>query len=134
MCMLCTMGWPDAGLDPVFPPRSLFVAADCQCSALRTSAHIRSSIVQASDYVELLVSCTLSSTARRLLTFARSVDTLIGALSKRPEVKNLTCVSNNAGVGKLGLGGSLVRALAVLRVDRRRPRLKELLADRCAHL
>ncbi|SGY13607.1 BQ5605_C010g05911 [Microbotryum silenes-dioicae] len=33
-----------------------------------------------------------------------TADTLIGALSKRPEVKNLTCVSNNAGVDKLGLG------------------------------
>ncbi|SCV69890.1 BQ2448_1284 [Microbotryum intermedium] len=33
-----------------------------------------------------------------------TADTLITALSKRPEVKNLTCVSNNAGVDKLGLG------------------------------
>ncbi|EIN07523.1 3-oxoacid CoA-transferase [Punctularia strigosozonata HHB-11173 SS5] len=31
-------------------------------------------------------------------------DTLIGALSKRPEVKNLTAVSNNAGSGEKGLG------------------------------
>jgi hypothetical protein len=48
-------------------------------------------------------SCTLNDwewLTRRL----RLVDTLIGALSKRPEVKNLTCVSNNAGVGKFGLG------------------------------
>ncbi|ORY63810.1 hypothetical protein BCR35DRAFT_308776 [Leucosporidium creatinivorum] len=36
-----------------------------------------------------------------------TADTLIGALSKRPEVKNLTCVSNNAGVGKFGLGALL---------------------------
>ncbi|KAM0789168.1 hypothetical protein ACM66B_000016 [Microbotryomycetes sp. NB124-2] len=36
-----------------------------------------------------------------------TADTLIGALSKRPEVKDLTCVSNNAGVGKLGLGALL---------------------------
>ncbi|TNY18185.1 succinyl-CoA:3-ketoacid-coenzyme A transferase subunit A [Rhodotorula diobovata] len=33
-----------------------------------------------------------------------TADTLIGALAKRPEVKNLTCVSNNAGVDKFGLG------------------------------
>ncbi|EPQ58362.1 3-oxoacid CoA-transferase [Gloeophyllum trabeum ATCC 11539] len=31
-------------------------------------------------------------------------DTLIGALAKRPEVKMLTAVSNNAGSGELGLG------------------------------
>ena len=31
-------------------------------------------------------------------------DTLIQALSRRPEVKKLTGVSNNAGVGKKGLG------------------------------
>lgn len=31
-------------------------------------------------------------------------DTLIQALAKRPEVKNLTAVSNNAGVDKYGLG------------------------------
>ncbi|BGP41010.1 hypothetical protein JCM10450v2_005021 [Rhodotorula kratochvilovae] len=36
-----------------------------------------------------------------------TADTLIGALAKRPEVKNLTCVSNNAGVGKFGLGALL---------------------------
>ncbi|GEM08034.1 succinyl-CoA:3-ketoacid-coenzyme A transferase [Rhodotorula toruloides] len=36
-----------------------------------------------------------------------TADTLIGALAKRPEVKNLTCVSNNAGVGKMGLGALL---------------------------
>ncbi|GAA5991962.1 hypothetical protein JCM11641_002025 [Rhodosporidiobolus odoratus] len=36
-----------------------------------------------------------------------TADTLIGALSRRPEVKNLTCVSNNAGVGKFGLGALL---------------------------
>ncbi|GAA6040660.1 hypothetical protein JCM8097_008092 [Rhodosporidiobolus ruineniae] len=36
-----------------------------------------------------------------------TADTLISALSKRPEVKNLTCVSNNAGVGKFGLGALL---------------------------
>ncbi|GAA6009497.1 3-oxoacid CoA-transferase [Rhodotorula paludigena] len=36
-----------------------------------------------------------------------TADTLIGALSQRPEVKNLTCVSNNAGVGKFGLGALL---------------------------
>ncbi|GAA5842856.1 hypothetical protein JCM11251_005827 [Rhodosporidiobolus azoricus] len=36
-----------------------------------------------------------------------TADTLIGALSKRPEVQNLTCVSNNAGVGKFGLGALL---------------------------
>lgn len=33
-----------------------------------------------------------------------TADTLIQALSKRPEVKELTCVSNNAGVGEYGLG------------------------------
>lgn len=31
-------------------------------------------------------------------------DTLIGALAKRPEITNLTAVSNNCGVGELGLG------------------------------
>jgi len=31
-------------------------------------------------------------------------DTLIQALSRRPEVTNITAISNNAGVGKLGLG------------------------------
>ncbi|BGP56081.1 hypothetical protein JCM8202_005231 [Rhodotorula sphaerocarpa] len=36
-----------------------------------------------------------------------TADTLIGALAKRPEVKNLTCVSNNAGVGTYGLGALL---------------------------
>ncbi|KAK4051450.1 hypothetical protein OIV83_002934 [Microbotryomycetes sp. JL201] len=36
-----------------------------------------------------------------------TADTLIGALAKRPEVTGLTCVSNNAGVGKLGLGALL---------------------------
>ncbi|GAA5931422.1 hypothetical protein JCM3775_005019 [Rhodotorula graminis] len=36
-----------------------------------------------------------------------TADTLIGALAKRPEVKDLTCVSNNAGVGKFGLGALL---------------------------
>ncbi|KAI0320086.1 succinyl-CoA:3-ketoacid-coenzyme A transferase [Amylostereum chailletii] len=34
-------------------------------------------------------------------------ETLITALSKRPEVNNLTCVSNNAGSGKFGLGSLL---------------------------
>ena len=32
------------------------------------------------------------------------VDTLIQALSRRPEVTNITAISNNAGVGKMGLG------------------------------
>ncbi|KAK4704243.1 3-oxoacid CoA-transferase, partial [Phenoliferia sp. Uapishka_3] len=36
-----------------------------------------------------------------------TADTLIQALAKRPEVKNLTAVSNNAGVGQLGLGSLL---------------------------
>ncbi|KAM0746248.1 succinyl-CoA:3-ketoacid-coenzyme A transferase [Meredithblackwellia eburnea MCA 4105] len=36
-----------------------------------------------------------------------TADTLIGALAKRPEVKNLTAVSNNAGVGHFGLGALL---------------------------
>lgn len=31
-------------------------------------------------------------------------DTLIQAIARRSEVKDLTCVSNNAGVGKSGLG------------------------------
>lgn len=31
-------------------------------------------------------------------------DTLIGALAKRKDVKNLTAVSNNAGSGEYGLG------------------------------
>ena len=31
-------------------------------------------------------------------------DTLIGALAKRTDVKNLTAVSNNAGSGEHGLG------------------------------
>lgn len=35
------------------------------------------------------------------------LDTLIGALAERPEVKNLTAVSNNAGSGDNGLGQSL---------------------------
>lgn len=34
----------------------------------------------------------------------RWLDTLIGALAERPEVKNLTAVSNNAGSGDNGLG------------------------------
>jgi hypothetical protein len=33
-------------------------------------------------------------------------DTLIGALARRKEVKNLTAVSNNAGSGEYGLGRS----------------------------
>lgn len=40
----------------------------------------------------------------RLTEFA---DTLICALAARPEVKNLTAVSNNAGVGQFGLGTRL---------------------------
>lgn len=36
-----------------------------------------------------------------------TADTLIRALSRRPEVKDLTCVSNNAGVGEYGLGSLL---------------------------
>ncbi len=31
-------------------------------------------------------------------------DTLIAAISRNPAIKNLTCVSNNAGVGEKGLG------------------------------
>ena len=31
-------------------------------------------------------------------------DTLIGALAKRKDVKNITAVSNNAGAGEHGLG------------------------------
>jgi 3-oxoacid CoA-transferase len=31
-------------------------------------------------------------------------DTLIKAISENPDIKNLTCVSNNAGVGQKGLG------------------------------
>src|ERR1700761_34227 len=31
-------------------------------------------------------------------------DTLIQAIAKRPEIQNLTAVSNNAGVGERGLG------------------------------
>jgi acyl CoA:acetate/3-ketoacid CoA transferase alpha subunit len=31
-------------------------------------------------------------------------DTLIGALAKRNDIKNLTAVSNNAGAGEHGLG------------------------------
>lgn len=34
----------------------------------------------------------------------RDTDTLIGALSKRPEVRDLTAVSNNVGSGDMGLG------------------------------
>lgn len=37
-----------------------------------------------------------------------TAETLIGALVKRPEVNNLTCVSNNAGVGEKGLGKLLL--------------------------
>ena len=36
-----------------------------------------------------------------------TIDTLIGALAKRSEVKGLTAVSNNAGSGMNGLGMSL---------------------------
>jgi 3-oxoacid CoA-transferase len=36
-----------------------------------------------------------------------TADTLIQALSKRSDVQNLTCVSNNAGVGNYGLGALL---------------------------
>lgn len=34
------------------------------------------------------------------------IDTLISALTKKPEVKNLTGVSNNCGTNDSGLGSS----------------------------
>ena len=42
-----------------------------------------------------------------LYKLSTDLDTLIGALAKRPEVKGLTAVSNNAGSGMNGLGAYL---------------------------
>lgn len=62
--------------------------------------------LQASGYVEPPVSLFGCRGTRSGADWscARLPDTLIGALVKRPEVKNLTAVSNNAGVGHFGLG------------------------------
>lgn len=63
--------------------------------------------MQVSDCAALPVRATSFWSSDRMITDGASTDTLIGALSQRPEVKNLTCVSNNAGVGKFGLGMSI---------------------------